>query len=186
MLRVLGGAAIVLGLVLLAWVNYDALKSVLIPDDESELIAAEARKSVPRPELPPPPEGRVVIEGYDDVWQEIKIPAPTFGNLSRTQTVRTRIARIPKSRAVEPTSEEVQAWKLRTAKMNADYQEALTEKIQEIQQARKKEFREAVESWVKIVGGGISALGGLLTIIVSIKKELPTRPSRGSPRSRKK
>jgi len=186
MKRAISIIAIGIGTVLLLFVNYSSLAGLWTTGPGPEIpeeVIAEAKSQVSEPVLPAPPAATTEIEGYDERYAEFQVPEVSgWPPQVRMRSKRVLVAREPRVRFKDPSSDEILRWEAEVARLQEEYELALQRQIDQIRARREKEFEEirtqrakelcdALESWVKITGGIVGCLVGCVTLFVTVRKE---------------
>jgi hypothetical protein len=155
-------------------VNYGRLAELwsAVPPD----IIAEAKLNVREPTLPPPPVKTTEIVGYDEKYADVQVPELKSEGPFRIPQLAMRVQRVviarePRFVNKPPPTEAVAEWRSETARLTSMYQVALQKEINVIQTRRSKELRETLQSWVTIWGGVMGCLVGLVSLVVTVRKE---------------
>ena len=138
-------------------------------DSISEEILAQAKTKVEKPDYPKKPAGKTVTK-YKTVKHKILVPAPTLFKPFK-MSEKTINKKTPVEVFVGPSSSEIKNWQKQIEQIDAVYEQKLAQEIKKLALIKEENFRSNLQSWGTILGGIIAGIGGIVSIVIAIRKE---------------
>jgi hypothetical protein len=168
-LKVLGITGIFISVISFYLVKSPVTSLFSDPDAISEEILSQAKMKITKPAFPSKPAGKTVTK-QKTVKHKIQVPSPTITNPLRMKTKVVDI-KVPHEVFVGPSTSEIKNWQNKIKQIETSYEQKLAQEIKKLEFLKEEQFRESLQSWGTIIGGIIFGFGGIVTIVVSIRKE---------------